>query len=41
MIYTHPLAEAQRQAVEQMATILFPNVLPVDGTADCERALIQ
>ena len=26
MIYTHPLAEAQRQAVEKLAGILFPNV---------------
>ena len=25
MIYTHPLAEAQRVAVEQMASILLPN----------------
>jgi integrase len=25
MIYTHPLAEAQRIAVEQMASILLPN----------------
>ena len=41
MIYTHPLAEAQRRAVEQMATILFPNVPTLVGGADRGNVLIQ
>lgn len=41
MIYTHPLAEAQRRAVEQMATILFPNVPTLEVGADRGKMLIQ
>jgi len=41
MIYTHPLAEAQRSAVEQMATILFPNVPTLAGGADRGKVQIQ
>jgi len=41
MIYTHPLAEAQRRAVEQMTTILFPNVPTSAEGADREKVLIQ
>jgi len=39
MIYTHPLAEAQRRAVEQMALILFPNVPVVDRKCDDGQSL--
>jgi integrase len=41
MIYTHPLAEAQRRAVEQMATILFPSVPTLGEGADGGKVLIQ
>jgi integrase len=33
MIYTHPLEDAKRQAVEHLARIFFPNVILKRGTA--------
>jgi site-specific recombinase XerD len=41
MIYTHPVAEAQRRAVEQIAAILFPNVPTLAEGADRGKVLIQ
>jgi len=41
MLYTHPLAEAQRQAVEQMATILFPDVPKSEGDQIGKKVVIQ
>jgi integrase len=41
MIYTHPLAEAQRRAVEQMASILFPNVPKSEGDPIGVKVVIQ
>ena len=36
MLYTHPLAEAQRMAVERMASILLPNA---PSSANAESGL--
>ena len=41
MIYTHPLEEAQRQAVEKLATILFPSVPNLDAPQDGQKVVIQ
>ena len=41
MRYTHPLESAQRDAVEQLATILFPNVPNLLISATCASKLIQ
>lgn len=41
MIYTHPLEEAQRQAVEKLAAILFPNVSAFDSRQSGAKAVIQ
>lgn len=41
MIYTHPLEEAQRQAVEKLATILFPYVPNLDAPQDGKKVVIQ
>jgi integrase len=41
MIYTHPLEDAKRQAVEHLAGILFPNVPTSDGLGSGGGKLIQ
>ena len=41
MIYTHPLEGAQREAVEKLASILFPNVPNLLAEAKCASKLIQ
>ena len=41
MIYTHPLEAAQRQAVEKLAGILFPNVPTLEIAQSGEKPLIQ
>jgi len=41
MIYTHPLEGAQRQAVEKLAGILFPNVPTLDYARSGGEVLIQ
>lgn len=41
MIYTHPLESAQRDAVEQLARILFPSVPYSLADAKCATKLIQ
>jgi integrase len=41
MVYTHPLQDAQRQAVEKLAGVLFPLVPIFDGTGTKRETLIQ
>jgi len=41
MLYTDPLEGAQREAVEQWAGILFPNVPNLVADAKCASKLIQ
>ena len=41
MIYTHPLEEAQRQAVEKLAAISFPNVPNLDASQVGGKVVIQ
>jgi hypothetical protein len=41
MIYTHPLAEAQRRALEQMAGILFPSVPKSDGDPNGTKVIVE
>lgn len=41
MIYTHPFESAQREAVEHLASILFPNVPNLLAEAACASKLIQ
>ncbi len=41
MMYTHPLEGAQREAVEKLASILFPNVPYSLAEAKCATKLVQ
>ncbi len=41
MIYTHSLVEAQREAVEKLARILFSNVPTLEPYQSGAKAVIQ
>jgi integrase len=41
MLYTHPFESAQREAVEQLTTILFPNVPKLEVDSKPVSKLIQ
>jgi integrase len=41
MIYTHPLVEAQREAVEKLARVLFPNVPTLASEQSGRKTIIQ
>ena len=41
MLYTHPLVEAQREAVEKLARVLFPNVPTLASEQSGRKMIIQ